>query len=144
MLYDPIRVKKDVEHTVFVQKSNRIIEVHWSDNFIYETEHIIDNFEQLKSLFKNEKLLVLNWFAPYTQLSIEARLLLAQGLHLNIVTADAYVICSLAQSLIVNFLIRVDKPIVPSNCFTNKKEAEEWLLNFDKKVNPRKNLKTMI
>lgn len=41
--------------------------------------------------------------------------------------ADAFVIDSLAQKIIGNFIVRVHKPPVPTNLFNNKEDALIWL-----------------
>lgn len=131
MLQNAILSKKDLGHTVFLQRTDRIVEAQCSDNFTYEIEHIAQNLDYLKSLAQGEKLLMLNCVAPYTHISAEARVFISKGAHLNIIKAEAYVIHSLAQKLIAQFFIRVDKPIVPANYFINKKETEKWLLKFN-------------
>lgn len=45
--------------------------------------------------------------------------------------ADAFVISSVAQKLIANFIIKAEKPAVPTAFFTNEKEAVEWLLSLE-------------
>lgn len=41
--------------------------------------------------------------------------------------ADAFVISSLAQRLIANFIIKAEKPAVPTAFFLNEKDAIAWL-----------------
>ena len=119
---------KDLGHTIFLLRSDGIVESQCADNFTYEVQHIIENLEYLKTLVKEEKLLILNCVAPFTQISTEARDLLASGTHSNIIKAEAFVIHSLAQKLIAQFFIKVNKPVVKANYFKDKREAEKWLL----------------
>ena len=44
--------------------------------------------------------------------------------------ADAYVLKSLAQKIIANFYIRLNKPKIPTNFFTDEDSAIEWLTTF--------------
>lgn len=46
--------------------------------------------------------------------------------------ADAFVIKSFAQRLILNFYIRFHKPSLPTSVFKDKEEAMEWLKQFIK------------
>lgn len=130
LFHSDIIAKIDLGHTIFIQRSNGIVEAHCSDNFTYEIEHIKENLENLKRLSSNGKLLMLNCLEPYTLLSSEARLFIAKGSQIDFIQAEAYVLQSLAQKLIATFFIRVDKPKVPTNFFVKKEEAEKWLLKF--------------
>lgn len=129
VLESSVITKIDLGHTIFIQKTNGIVEARCSDNFIYELEHIKENLECLKFFSSNGRILMLNCLEPYTQISAEARVFLAKGPHINIIKAEAYVIHSVAQRLIANFFIKVDKPKVSMNFFLKKEEAEKWLLN---------------
>lgn len=131
LLQNNIIAEIDLGHTIFIQKANGIVEAQCSDNFTYEIVHIQENLTHLKPLAENGKILMLNCLKPYTQLSAEARLFIAQGTHIDFIKAEAYVLHSLAQKLIATFFIRVDKPKVPTNFFTKKEEAEKWLLKFN-------------
>lgn len=41
--------------------------------------------------------------------------------------ADAFVISSLAQKIIANFYMKVNKPYVPTRFFSNEEDAVNWL-----------------
>lgn len=45
--------------------------------------------------------------------------------------ADAFVIHSIAQKIIGNFIINIQKPAVPTRLFTNEEDALLWLKNLD-------------
>lgn len=46
--------------------------------------------------------------------------------------ADAFVITSLAQKIVANFYLKIEKPSVPTRFFTKEEEAVEWLSQFVK------------
>jgi hypothetical protein len=113
--------KKDHGHTVICQNRNTIIEMYCADNFTYEVEHLMENMLYLKEIAENNQLLILNYVAPYTQISTEAR---------AFIKAEAYCIHSLAQKLLASFFVKIDKPKVPVKFFTKKEDAEKWLLSL--------------
>jgi hypothetical protein len=45
-------------------------------------------------------------------------------------SAEAYIISSLAERLISEFYLNIEKPKRPTKMFTNEKEAIEWLKTF--------------
>jgi hypothetical protein len=122
--------KKDHGHTVICQNRNTIVEMHCADNFTYEVEHLLENLLYLKQIAGDKQLLVINYVAPYTQISTEARAFLANGSHKSFIKAEAYCIHSLAQKLLASFFVKIDKPKVPVKFFTKKEEAEKWLLSL--------------
>lgn len=68
------------------------------------SEHATTNSELLQSISKNEN-------NPYSK-------------------ADAFVIQSMAQKILANFYIKINKPERPTKFFNNKEEAIGWLKPF--------------
>lgn len=68
------------------------------------SEHATTNSELLQSISKNEN-------NPYSK-------------------ADAFVIHSMAQKILANFYIKINKPERPTKFFNNKEEAINWLKPF--------------
>ena len=56
--------------------------------------------------------------------------ILTEDNELLLQIAEAFLLTSLAQKILINFYIRFDKPLVPSKVFTNKEKAIEWLRQF--------------
>lgn len=51
--------------------------------------------------------------------------------------ADAFVIHSLPQKIVANFMIRINKPVVPTRIFSKVEDAQKWinsLKNSTKKI----------
>jgi len=44
--------------------------------------------------------------------------------------AEAFIVDSLANKLLISFYIRVNKPSTPAKVFTNEPDAVEWLKQF--------------
>lgn len=122
--------KKDHGHTIIIHNRNNIVEMYCADNFTYEVEHLMENMLYLNEIAKNNQLMILNYVAPYTQISTEARAYLAHGSHKSFIKAEAYCIHSLAQKLLASFFVKIDKPIVPVKFFTKKNDAKKWLLSL--------------
>lgn len=49
--------------------------------------------------------------------------------------AEAYVIHSLAQKILGNFYLKIDRPVVPTKLFNDYDEALTWLRNFKNNSN---------
>ena len=130
----PIEIvdKTELDHSLFIKRKDGIIEIRCAEDFTYEKEHLIENHTVLKSLFKNEKLRVLSFPGKFTSASYEARHYVARGPHKDFILCEAFLIHSLAQKMIGNFFMKVNKPIVPANYYSynDKAIAEKWLLNF--------------
>ncbi len=62
-----------------------------------------------------------------------ARDFMASEVGCDGVVAAAVLIDSPIGSMIINFFIRVSKPLRPTKIFTNEEEAKKWLSQFVKK-----------
>lgn len=45
--------------------------------------------------------------------------------------ADAFVISSMAQAIVANFYMKINKPVVPTKFFKTEKDALSWLNNLE-------------
>lgn len=125
---NPLIVQKiDHGHSVIFMRQDGIIEIDCSDNHEYSVEEIKENLHSIAKLIGSGKALVLNCAKPFTTASKEVRDFVAAAPHQNFIKAEAFVIHNLGQSMLGNFYMKVNKPIVPSKFFKNKREAENWL-----------------
>lgn len=46
--------------------------------------------------------------------------------------ADAYVVHSLSQRLVIRFMLKVNKPVVPTQIFNSVEQAEKWINTIKK------------
>ncbi|MBC7696394.1 MAG: hypothetical protein H7141_13220 [Burkholderiales bacterium] len=60
----------------------------------------------------------------------EAREYLASKDGCNKVKCGAIIIDSIVMSVIANFFLQINKPLVPTKLFTNKESAIDWLNTF--------------
>ena len=111
---------------------NDIIYIKLEDNKQIELEDSIQQFELLNSKFDGiNKHLVLVDPGRYTDLSKEAREF-SEKPESNMMTfATAVIIKSLAQRIMINFMINLIKHgSMKMKMFENKEKAMEWLLSL--------------
>lgn len=120
----------DLGHTTIILREDGIVQLNCSDNFTYDVLQIIENTKEIKKIANNQKVLVLNIAAPHTSVTKEVRDYLPVSNHHEFIEADAYVIQSLAQNLLANFYLKINKPNVPTQFFQSITLAENWLYSF--------------
>lgn len=89
---------------------------------------VIESMAQLQNCKKLPVLIISHSFSIPTE---ETRLFLAEKDSSPFAAAEAYVIHSMAQKIIGNFYLKFNKPQRPTRLFNNKKDALEWLKNFE-------------
>ena len=63
----------------------------------------------------------------HASITTEARALLSDKTRSKIKSIEAIVVNSLAQKIIVNFIVLLNKPLQPTKLFTSEEKALEWL-----------------
>lgn len=121
-------------HSIIQLREDGIIQIDASDQ-VYHVFEIKEIHEAIAKISGNKRALLLLIASDFTSIDTEARKYLSTpeaGLY---TIAEAYVIKSLAQRLIMNFLIRVNGTPVPVQFFTEANTATSWLFSFasDKK-----------
>ncbi|MBI3518798.1 MAG: hypothetical protein HY062_05510 [Bacteroidetes bacterium] len=122
-------VKINLGHTELKLRNDSIIQINSTDR-TYTVADIKEIHKAVSQLSNNQKALLLLSASNYTLIDIDAKKFLSTpeaGLHS---IAEAYVIKSLAQRLILNFLIKVHGTPVPVRFFTEIHTAIAWLNNF--------------
>ncbi len=66
----------------------------------------------------------------HSAINSEARIYSATAEASRYTQADAFVVRSLAQRLLGNFYLKIDKPIVPTRFFNSVSQAQQWLMRF--------------
>jgi hypothetical protein len=110
--------------------SNGVVFMSFDDNKVVELEDSIRQYELLKSHYDGiHKLKVLVEPGANTSLSKEAREFSGRPEHNEMTAGTAVIVKSLAQRLIVNFLINfIRKQKMKMRMFENREEAIDWLL----------------
>ena len=120
----------DLGHTTIFLRDDGIVQLNCSDNFTYDVPQIIENTEVIKNFANNQRVLVLNIAAPHTLVTKEVREYLTISNHYEFIESEAYVIQTLAQSLLANFYLKNNKPNIPTRFFQSTTLAENWLYSF--------------
>lgn len=120
----------DLKHSVLKLRSDGIVELHTNDVHVYEIPDAKENVESTGKLTNNKKAPILIVGGTFTSLKKETREFMATEESLKYSKAEAFLITSLAQKILFDFYVRIDKPLVPSKVFTNKEKAIEWLSQF--------------
>ena len=119
----------NLEHTELLMRDDGIIQINATDQ-TYNVADIKAIHNSISDLSDNKKALLLLIGSNYTSIDADAKEFLSSpeaGLHS---IAEAYVIKSLAQRLLLNFIIKVKGTSVPSKFFTDTNTAITWLSQF--------------
>lgn len=124
--------KKEVLNIFTASLNNEdIIEVsfHKNNNEI-EKMHLELLKEAIGDLGKGKKMLVFINATDFLGITNEARAYAALEESNEFTLANAVLIKSLANKLLFNFFLKLNKPIIETKGFTSKETAFEWLLSL--------------
>jgi hypothetical protein len=120
-------ITKDLGHTVIYKLKDSTLVIKAGDNHMYLVEDIKEIYQVMKDLSGGQKTYNLNVMGEYTSVEPEVRAFSSKGPHKDLVAAECFVISSLAQRILANAYIKINKPIVKSAFFNNINSAKEWL-----------------
>ncbi|MBS1637474.1 MAG: hypothetical protein JST26_16280 [Bacteroidetes bacterium] len=98
-----------------------------------DVEFGIDDLETLVHAEKEiggQKLPVLVICPPSATTNVELLQALSKNQNNPYSSADAFVISSIAQKILANFYLKINKPERPTRFFNVESEAREWLKQF--------------
>ncbi|MGE0567746.1 MAG: hypothetical protein AB7O73_07330 [Bacteroidia bacterium] len=130
VLPDNIRLVDSIEfeHTQLNLYDNDLLIVRNNDNFHYEVKHLEEVLHAMEGIgLRKKKTLII--MGKYTTISKEAREFRATEIGTIFSSKEAIVISSIAQRILVDFYIKINKPKVPTKLFVSEYEALKWLLN---------------
>jgi len=122
--------KIDLKHSVIILRDDGIIELYANDHHVYTIEDVKENVKAFGELTGNKKAPVLIIGGSFSSLDDQTREFMATEESLKYSKAEAFLITSLAQKILINFYIKFNKPLVPTLVFTDKDEAIKWLLRY--------------
>ena len=122
--------KIDLVHSIIILTGEGIIELHASENHVYTIDDVKENVRAFGELTGNQKAPVLIIGGSFSSVTNETREFMATEESLKYSKAEAFLITSLAQKILVNFYIKFNKPLVPTRVFNDKIEAVKWLKSF--------------
>lgn len=122
--------KIDLTHSVIVLRDDGIIELYANDHHVYIIEDVKENVKAFGELTGNKKAPILIIGGSFSSLDDQTREFMATEESLKYSKAEAFLITSLAQKILINFYIKFNKPLVPTRVFTDKEAAIEWLMRY--------------
>lgn len=107
-----------------------IIHIHIKSGNEIELSDAVFIVEAMEKLGGGKKYPILIDAGEFSSIDHEARIFSAAA-ESNIYTlADAIAYCNVAQKLLANFYVKYNKPVVPTEIFSNKTDAILWLKKF--------------
>ncbi len=128
----------DLKHSKLFRRSDGIVEVTGIDH-TYSVSDIKDINKAIGEITGNKKTLLLCVSSNYSEVDSEARHFMSTPEATVYSIAEAYVIKSLAQRLILNFIIKVTGTDAPVRFFTDKESSIEWLMSHNQSKEKNKN-----
>lgn len=122
--------KISLSHSTITLREDGVLEIVVNDNVEVGVDICKELSNAYEKLLGNKKTLLLHIVGNYVTMDKDAREYSASDIGLKYSIAEAFVINSLPQKMLANFYMRINKPAIPTKFFDNKKEAEEWLLQF--------------
>lgn len=129
-----VKAKIDIGHTQILMRDDGTVVVEAS-NRLYTNFDIKEIHQSIRTINQGQKVLLLLKADQYTSIDQSARQYLSTEEAGKQSIAEAYVIKSLSQRMLLNFLMKVNGTPVPSRFFTSIIEAENWLNAFRTKEN---------
>lgn len=121
----------DLGHTLVFKRADGLIQVN-GGNHEYNVSQIKEIHQSINQLNDGYKALVLLTTQEFTLIDLESKQFLSKPEAGQYSIAEAYVIQSLSQRLILNFLFKVMGTPVPAKFFTDIEAAANWLKFFEK------------
>ena len=116
--------------TMYVREDG-ILQIDLSDNELFSLEDAFEIIKNAEVLGGGKKFLNLIVAGKGTMVDEAARKYSSSVEGCKYKLADAFVLNSLAQKLIGNFIIKINKPAVPTAIFTDIEEAVKWLKSLE-------------
>ena len=117
----------NLEHTILRMRNDGIVQINFGDNIELDGDKTKEIVNTIGILTEGKKALILDIAGENTTAGAEARSYSASVEGNRFTIADAFVVNSLAQKLIVNFYLNFHKPVVPTKAFDGVDKAIEWL-----------------
>ncbi len=131
MVIEEVFIKTiELDHSIINLRYDGIIVLITKDNTTLDVEDVRENAETFGLLSGGKKAPILIIGGAYSTVTKDARDFMATEESLKYSLCEAFLLKYLAQRILINFYIKVNKPIVPTKMFTNEDKAIEWLKAF--------------
>lgn len=119
----------ELTHSTITLRDDGIIELQTHDDHVYEISDVLENVDAFGKLsnFQGAPVIVIG--GSFTSTSSEARKFMATAESLKYSKCEAFILNSLPQRILINFYIKIDKPLIPTKVFKTKEDAIAWCKN---------------
>lgn len=136
---EPVKIPEDkeilrshhFEYASIVVRKDNIVQVDSGDNTFYTMQETLEVHNKINELSGCRPMLILHLPGKFANVDDDTRKFLASEHGLRFVIAQAFVLHSMAQRMVANFFMKMNKPKKPTKFFDKKEDAEEWLLSFN-------------
>lgn len=104
-----------------------VFRVEYKPDVFIDVTELEENLSAYRQLMTTEKAYFLVVANAGAELSAEARALYATKERASFKIAEAFVLASMAQRLVANFVMRVQRPKNVLRFFNSENEAKKWL-----------------
>lgn len=124
--------KTELTSATISLRNDKIIQYTVKDNITITAKDSAEMVETAGKLGDFQKFPILILVGKHTLADKEAREFGASKEGTKYAVAVAFVIQSLAQKILGNAYLKINKPVVPTALFDNEEKAIEWLKTFIK------------
>ncbi len=121
---------RELDFCKLFYREDGVMEVHVFPNTDVDEKDVQNLVETSLQMTENQKVPVLIFIGEFSSFSKKAREFTANPEKERATLAIAYVTNNMAHKLIINFLLKVNKPKKPISMFTNERDALSWLKSF--------------
>ena len=120
-------IRVECQNSIVFLRPDGILQIEVKDNTYFEVSDVNDLIDAAEKIGGGKKFLNLILVGKGVILDAKARSLSSSVEGCRFKLSDAFVISSNAQQLIANFIIKFEKPPVPTSFFKDMDAALLWL-----------------
>lgn len=103
------------------------LRIEYKPDVYVDVSEFEENMRAYKKLMRTERVFLLTIANAGSESSPEVRRIFTSKERSEFKIAEAFVISSLAQRIVANYVVRVQKPAHPLQFFSSENEASAWL-----------------
>ncbi|MBL0049391.1 MAG: hypothetical protein IPP32_14995 [Bacteroidetes bacterium] len=116
-----------LSHSKIELRSDGIVVLSTISDFMFSLKETVEGIDAIGKLSGGNLVAVMKIAGLGSSVDTDSRHYIASGRGSRYSIAEAIVIQSIAQKIIGNFYLKVEKPIKPTKLFTDRSSAELWL-----------------
>ena len=117
----------ELPHTKVELRDDGIIQFFYGNHTDYTMKESMELEAVVEKMTKGVVHKSLRIAGNFSNIDMEVMRYLSRGRGTLFTLADSFVIHSLAQKILANFYLRINKPVLPTRFFNKIDEAEAWL-----------------